>query len=410
MRILYLTQWFEPEPAFMGRDFAAALAARGHEVEVATAFPNYPGGKVYPGYKVRPYQREIVNGIVTHRLWVWPSHDRSSIGRILNYVSFFLSSLMFGLLRGGRYDAVYVYHPPITPAAAAALFTGFRRTPFVVNIQDLWPDSVGASGMAGGVTTSVLDRVCRFVYRRAAMIIPQSDGMTERLASRGVSRAKMHRIYNWSTYSPPSPEAPDASAEVQAAFAGRINFVYGGNIGQAQSLGDLIDATVIAARTSPAIHLHLFGSGIERDAIQAHIAEHAAANVTLHAPVDRRAMDRIFDRADVLIAQLKDDALYEITIPSKVQHYLSCGKPVVAGLSGEAAGLLAQSEAAIVCPPQDVAALAAGMIELAAMTPDQRAAMGARGAAYYAEHLNFSHAIDQTVMVLDQAVANRARG
>src|SRR6187551_3181899 len=86
MRILYLTQWFEPEPAFKGLAFAKALVERGHEVEVVTGFPNYPIGKVYPGYRVRAYQREVIDGIVVHRVPLYPSHDRSSFRRGLNYI------------------------------------------------------------------------------------------------------------------------------------------------------------------------------------------------------------------------------------------------------------------------------------------------------------------------------------
>ena len=101
MRILYLTQWFDPEPAFKGAQFARALADRGHEVEVATGFPNYPGGKLYSGFRVRPCRRETIAGLTVHRLALYPSHDRSSLGRIANYLSFFLSALLFGLSRGG---------------------------------------------------------------------------------------------------------------------------------------------------------------------------------------------------------------------------------------------------------------------------------------------------------------------
>lgn len=390
----------------MGHNFAAALIARGHEVEVVTAFPNYPGGKVYPGYRIRPYRRDAIDGVVAHRLWIWPSHDRSSVGRMLNYLSFFISTLIFGLIWGRRYDVIYVYHPPITPAAAAAVFGAIHRRPFAVNIQDLWPDSVGASGMASGRVTTILDRVCRFVYRRAARIVPQSDGMADRLAARGVDRAKMRRIYNWSTYAPPAKQEDTLPQELEAVFSGRTNLVYGGNIGQAQAIGDLVAAAAMAARTCPTLHLHLFGAGIEREAIAALITNTALGVVTLHPPVNRRAMDRIFDRADILVAQLKDDPLYEITIPSKVQHYLSCGKPIIAGLHGEAARLLTESGAALVCAPQDVAALAQAMERMATMTGDKRAAMGAQGRAYYSRHLNFGHAIDETIAVLEEAVAS----
>lgn len=402
MRILFVTQWFEPEPAFKGVNFAAALKARGHDVEVVTAFPNYPGGKLYPGYRIRPYRQETMMGVVVHRLAIWPSHDRSSIGRIVNYLSFFASVLSFGLLRGGRYDLVYVYHPPIMPAAAAAIFCRLYKRPLVVEIQDLWPDSVAASGMAGGRITALLGRLCDFVYRRAARIIPQSDRMRDRLLERGVPVTKLRRIYNWSTYSP-AANGGCLPAAIKDVFEGRFNIVYGGNLGQAQALDSLIDAAALASARHPSMHLHLFGDGIERAALTAYAERIAPCNVTLHGPVDRRGMDRIFDRADVLAVQLKDDALYTITIPSKVQHYLACGRPIVAGLSGEAADLLHASGAAILCPPQDVPAMAEAICRIVTMTPPERAEMGARGRQYYEVSMGFERALDETIDVIVDA-------
>lgn len=396
MRILYITQWFDPEPAFKGLDFAKALAARGHEVEVATGFPNYPGGKVYPGYPIRPWRRELVDGIPVHRLFLHPSHDRSSLGRALNYLSFFLSVLVFGLLRGRKYDAVYVYHPPITPGLAAALFTMVYRRRLILDIQDLWPDSVAASGMLGSRATSVLRGMCEFVYKRADHIVLQSDGMRARLVERGVPGSKLTRIYNWATYLPASP---DQTSRIPETFSGQINVVYGGNLGQAQALDSLIEAFDIARRQAPGLRLHLFGDGVERSRLQDRAG--AVEDVFLHPPVPRNDMDRIFDAADILAVHLKDDPLYEITIPSKTQHYLACGKPIIAGLSGEAAEILRQSGGAIVTQPADVKAMAEGLVKLATMTDAERRQMGERALCHYAEHFSMDSAIDRTIQIIE---------
>lgn len=410
MRILYLTQWFEPEPAFKGLAFARAMVARGHQVEVATAFPNYPSGKLYPGYRLRPYQRELMDEIVVHRLFVWPSHDRSAIGRVLNYISFWLSSLVFGLLRAGRYDVVYVYHPPITPAVAAALFGRLRRRPFVMEVQDLWPDSVASSGMvsgSGGRLIRILDALCRFAYRSAAAVIAQSEGMRKQLEERGVPAGKLERIYNWSTY---EQGGDPAGGAVRADFTGKVNFVYGGNLGQAQALHTVIDAVALAARERTDLHLHLFGEGIEQDRLMAHAAEkNIESHVTFHGPVPRRTMDRVFDQADVLVLNLKDDPLYEVTIPSKTQHYLSCGKPIVAGLSGEAADILRASGAAIVAAPGDAPAMAAALVSMARAGEAERAALGRHGRAFYEAHLSFAPAIDRTLAIICRAASFQSR-
>ena len=123
MKILYLTQWFEPEPNIVkGPAFIRALMAAGHDVETVTGFPNYPTGRIYPGYRLRPIHREFIDGVPVVRLPLYPSHSLSSLGRAANFLSFFVSALVYGLLKVGRSDIIYVYHPPITVGLAAALF------------------------------------------------------------------------------------------------------------------------------------------------------------------------------------------------------------------------------------------------------------------------------------------------
>ncbi len=404
MRVLFLTQWFDPEPAFKGADFVQALNKAGLEVEVATAFPNYPGGKLYSGYRVRPYKRDTSYSFPLHRLLVWPSHNHSAIGRILNYLSFFLSSLIFGIITARRFDIIYVYHPPITPGLAAALFCALHKKPLVIEIQDLWPDSVASSGMVGSRIASLLGHLCQFVYRRASLVISQSDGMRQKLIDRGVPAGKIKRLYNWSTYIPEVGDSKyQAPNDIVTSFSNRINVVYGGNIGQAQSLVDVVDAFVIAAKTDPSIHLHLFGSGIERDALEHHISSTASHCATLHAAVDRRKMDRIFDNADILILHLKNDTLYDVTIPSKLQHYLSCGKPIVAGLKGEAAKILTASGAAYVCAPQDPLAMSQAVKKLTSMSPAERSVLGEMGRVFYEKTMDFDRATQFTVRQIKQA-------
>ncbi|RYE50327.1 MAG: glycosyltransferase WbuB, partial [Hyphomicrobiales bacterium] len=223
LKVLFLTQWFEPEPVMKGSAFAKAIADRGHQVEVATGFPNYPGGKLYPGYRVRLYQSEMIDGIRVHRLPLYPSHDHSSWRRALNYLSFMVSALLFCLFRGGRYDIIYVYHPPLTVGFAAALTGMITRTPFVIDVQDLWPDSVVSSGMAHtGRLASILGAACRFIYRRAAMVVAQSNGMREEIARREVE-AKVVTIFNWAdeaSFAHPQP-VPDA-----IGLADHFTFLY----------------------------------------------------------------------------------------------------------------------------------------------------------------------------------------
>ncbi|MEF1162014.1 glycosyltransferase family 4 protein, partial [Vibrio parahaemolyticus] len=198
MKILLLTQWFEPEPTFKGLLFAQELRRQGHEVEILTGFPNYPGGKVYDGYKILPYQKEVLDGFTIHRALLYPSHDSSAIKRILNYLSFSVSSTIIGLLKVRSVDVIYSYHPPLTTSISAALLGIFKRTPFVIDIQDLWPDTLAATGMLNNKKAlKIISLVCKFVYKRASKIVVLSPGFKKRLVSRGVPDSKIEVIYNW---------------------------------------------------------------------------------------------------------------------------------------------------------------------------------------------------------------------
>jgi colanic acid biosynthesis glycosyl transferase WcaI len=146
MRILYATQWFEPEPVLKGIGFARLMCERGHDVRVVTGFPNYPGGRVYPGYRLRLCRREVINDIPVDRVLLYPSHNRSAIARAFNYLSFAASMTVYGLF-ARRPDLIYAYHPPLTVGLAAAMVATIRRIPLVCDIQDLWPDTLAATGM-----------------------------------------------------------------------------------------------------------------------------------------------------------------------------------------------------------------------------------------------------------------------
>ena len=404
--MLFLTQWFDPEPAMKGLTFVRALIERGLDVEVATGFPNYPSGRIAPGYRLRPWQREVMQGVVVRRLWLWPSHDTSSLGRVANYLSFFLSAFAFCLLRGRRYQAIYVYHPPITVGLAAALAGLVTRRPFVLDVQDLWPDSVAASGMSGtGRMARVLGPICRFVYRRAARVIGQSKGMTARLIQRGVPAARAATLINWANE---DMARPRGVFPVQTlGFEGRFNLVYGGNLGRVQGLETLVRAAERAGREVPELRLTLVGEGVERDRLAALLDQMRARHVQLRPGVPQDQIGDIFAAADGLVLHLIDDPLFEITIPSKTQFYMAMGRPILIGVRGEAAGMVADAGAGLAVPPGDVEAMAGAMIALARMPAKARAEMGLRARRAYVDHYGFDRATAATVELIGQVAGER---
>ena len=198
MRILFLSQFFAPEPFFKGLFFAKGLARLGHKVEVLTDFPNYAGGRVYDGYRASFLQREIMDGIPILRVPLYPSHDRSAFRRSLNCLSLAASAASIGAGLVKPADVMYVCHPPGTIGLPAYVLRLLRGIPFVYDIQDLWPEAVAHSGMLSNrFAMSVIDYMSRITYRQASHITVLSPGFKRALVKRGVPEEKVSVIYNW---------------------------------------------------------------------------------------------------------------------------------------------------------------------------------------------------------------------
>ena len=393
MRILILTQWFDPEPTFKGLLFARELAARGHEVEVLTGFPNYPGGKLYPGYRIRPWARETIDGIRVLRVALYPSHDKSGIRRFLNYASFAISAAVLGTAFVRRPDVIYVYHPPVTIGLAAIVIGFFRRTPFVYDIQDLWPDTVAASGMmSNSAAITLLGKWCQLVYRRARHIVVLSQGFKERLASRRVPTDKIDVIHNWCDEAALSPGDGPVN---RLSAADRFCILFAGTMGMAQGLDSVLRAAQICQNTTPSAEFFFIGGGVERPRLEALAAEMQLTNVKFLPRQPMHAMGRLFAGADALLVHLKNEPLFRITIPSKTQAYLAAGKPILMGVNGDAADLVKRSGAGLVCEPDNPLSIAEAVKELVDAGPERLAAMGRRGRAFYERELSVSVGVEK---------------
>lgn len=405
-KVLYLSQWFPPENGAVGLQVTRALKDRGYEVEALTGFPNYPSGKLAPNYKLSYYLREEMDGIVVHRVLLYPSHDLSSVKRAINYISFFVSSLIFLLFRGRNYDVIYVYHPPILPAFAAALSGLITRRPFIVEVQDLWPDSVATAGMRGATAIAgVLGPVCGFVYRRAAVVLGQSEGMAKRLIERGAAAGKTGVVSNWADES-----AVRSAGQMPARrlnFEGRFNFVYAGNLGTVQALEILVEAAGLAADVNPQIQLTLIGDGAERGRLEQFIKEAGGRVAQIVDAVPIAEVGAVLSKADVLVVHLKDDPLFEITIPSKVQFYLAMGKPVLAAVAGEASRIVDGAGAGMTVRPGNAQAVAEAMLQMAALSRDDLEAMGALGRAAYEARFSFDAGLDRRAAFIQAAIAGQ---
>lgn len=406
MRILLLTQWFQPEPQFKGLPLAKALIERGHEVEVLTGFPNYPGGRLYPGYRIRPVQRETMAGVRVTRAALYPSHDRSAFKRILNYASFAASSCVLAFTMR-RPDVIYVYSPPLTAAAGAVALRLIRGVPYVVDIQDLWPDTLASTGM---VNSNLLMRLVgawsSFAMRLADRLVVLSPGFKKRLQERGLSQP-IDVIANWAP-----PEIVDQARHLPPRTRespARFNILFAGNMGKAQALDTVIRAAQRLKHEEPTIRFMLVGGGVEVDQLRSTSAAAETDNIVFMPQRPVNEMGQAFADADAVLVHLRDDPLFEITIPSKTQAYLAMGRPILMGVRGDAAAMVAAAGAGIAFAPEDSNALADAAISLARLSPEARAKMGRAGADYYRNHLAFEKGVDALEQSLLEAAKTRKR-
>ncbi|MBN1394326.1 MAG: glycosyltransferase family 4 protein [Pirellulales bacterium] len=391
MRVLMLSQFFDPEPNFKGLPFARELVRRGHEVEVLTGYPNYPGGKIYPGYRVRPWQREVIDGIRVNRAPLYPSHDKSAPRRIANYAGFALSASLLGPFLVRRPDVVYAYHPPATVGLPAMVFRALRGCPVVYDIQDLWPDTVAASGMMSkGLLFSLLDRWCRFTYSRMDRIVVLSPGFRETLIQRGVPGGKIDVIYNWADEAALNTSVENDDLARRLGVAGCFNVVFAGTMGLAQSLDAVLEAARICAASFPDVRFIFVGGGVDKSRLEERAAETRLPNVLFVPRQPMSAVGAYLSLADALLVHLKDDPLFRITIPCKTQAYMAFGKPVVMAVGGDASDLVNRSGGGVTCPPEKPEALVAAVKRLHEIGPSGRKAMGKRGKSFYEKHLSLT--------------------
>lgn len=386
-RILLITQWFDPEPTFKGIAFARELLNKGFDVEVLTGFPNYPGGNVYPGYKIRFLQRELIDGVHITRLPLYPDHGRSSIKRVLNYASFATSVLIYGLFLARRANVIYAYHPPLTVGVSASLIKLIRRMPLVYDIQDMWPDTLRATGMISNEKIlSFVSLLCNLVYKCTDKIVVLSPGFKSCLINRGVPEDKIEVIYNWADeISLTSPEG-----ELAPQFPGKQYFriLFAGNMGKAQALGVILEAAVRLKAQSSNVCFVLQGGGIEAGRLKETALKMELDNVVFMPPVPMSEVGVSLKAADALLVHLCDDPLFEITIPSKTQAYMAVGKPVLMAVNGDAAQLVVEAECGVIAKSDDASDIARAAFALSSLSKIELDKMGYNGRNFYDSHLS----------------------
>lgn len=405
MKILVLSQYFWPE-TFRITEVAQSLRETGCDVTVLTGQPNYPEGVVAAEYAAASLCTQIHHGLTIYRVPLVPRGRGSALRLVLNYLSFVVSAAVFGpwLLRGRRFDAILVYAPsPILQAIPAIWLAWLKGARLVTWVQDLWPESLSATGFVRNPKIlGAVSLVVRWIYRRNDLLLVQSQAFVEpvvRMAGRTpvVYHPNPGELaFSTDRTSQPSP------LQLEPGF----NVVFAGNLGTVQAL-DTVLAAAQLLRDEQNVRFVLVGSGSRSEWLQQEIQRLGLDNVSMVGRFPPSDMPGILAQASVLLVSLARDPIMSQTVPSKVQAYLAAGRPILASLDGEGARVVVEAGAGMACPAGDAKALADAVRQLRDASPEERQRMARSGRSYYEQHFEPKLLARRLNQILSEIVGGR---
>ena len=383
MKILVISQHFWPEN-FLINDITDRLQKSGFEVIVLTANPNYPKGKIYTGYSnIRVHKTIRPSGVKIFHLPIFPRKDARAIFLILNYISFVLSCSILGtyLLRNIKIECIFVNATsPIFQALPGLLFRLIKKAPVMIWVQDLWPDVLRATGhIKRKFILNLIDVLVRFLYSRADLLLAQSQAFVDAIATK-VPR----KIVKYQPNPSFSIEGCDRCSRADAA--GDTVFLFAGNLGKAQALDTILDAAELL-KDYHDIKFLLVGSGSEEVRLHEEI-QRRELNVEMPGSFPSEEMATFYKDSSALILCLSGDEVISKTIPSKLQTYMSVGKPIIMSCNGESARILKDADAGLCSPAQDSTALVKNILFFRSLDRATREKYGENARLYHDRHFD----------------------
>lgn len=404
MRILIVTPHFYPE-SFKCNDMAFELARRGHEVTVMTAIPDYPQGKFFKGYGVFKKRREKLDGVTVHRSLIVPRGKGGAVRLAINYISyaFFASLQAIRLGLTGSYDAIVVFQlSPVLVGIPAVIVKKLQKAPVYFWVQDLWPESLAvAGGIKNRFVLRLFERLTVGLYRRSEKILVSSRGFRESICSKGDFDRKIIFFPNWvDDILEKRGEDRNIGLQVPGLPEGFV-VLFAGNMGEAQDLPHVMDAAE-RLKGYPDIHFVFVGDGRKKAWVETYIKEHGlegAVHCLGRYPL--AAMPMLFRQADVLFLSLKDSGIFGLTVPSRLQAYMSAGKPVVAMLNSEGREVIEEAQCGYSVPAGDSQALAKLLIRLPEEDKGILHQKGENGRAYSKLHYDFQTCMNRLLQIIN---------
>jgi len=396
MRILIVTQYFWPEN-FRINDLAVSLVQKGHEVTVMTGIPNYPGGRYFTEYGLFKNSRQEYHGVKILRLPIIPRGRGGNLRLIVNYLSFVVSGFVFvPFVCRRKFDLIFVYGlSPVTVALPAILLKRIKPVPLFFWVQDLWPESLFATGaVKSSLFLKLVKKLVHFIYHECSLILVQSKAFIPSILSFGVDSSRI-------AYFPNSAEELYHPLELESDAIERKKIpqgfivMFAGNIGAAQDFSTII-STADKLRDHSDIYWVIIGDGRRRQCVEDEVAaRNLGHNFIFLGRHPAELMPRYFALADVLLVTLRNEEIFKLTIPSKVQSYLACAKPIIASLVGEGARIIEESRAGFACSPENPSALAELVLKVYHIDERERREMGLKGRKYFENNFCRSKLINQ---------------
>lgn len=340
MKLLFISQYFYPEE-FRGNEIAEDWVKRGDDVTVITAIPNYPAGKFFKGYGLFQKRREKVMGINIIRVPVFPRGSGSRVMLMLNYLSFAVSSSFicaFHSLRK-KYDIVFVQQlSPVTMAIPALIVRKIQKIPLVLWVLDLWPESLTSAGNVNNrYVIRFFNWIVKKIYQHSDQILISSASFRHSIISKGDFNHKINYFPNWAEDSfEHISNKPDKIPNLPDGFI----VMFAGNLGEAQDLESVFKA-ILQLKNQTNIKFVFLGDGRKKKWIENYIEMNGLQDSVLclgRYPI--KTMPQFFEKADVMLVSLKNELIFNYTLPAKVQAYMLSGKPIIGMLNGEGAQLI----------------------------------------------------------------------
>lgn len=406
MRVLFVAQNFQPEQ-FSNNSLAVGLTARGHEVDVLTQVPNYGKHTFFDGYSNTQKRRERWNGINIFRAFTI-ARGKRSLTLAANYICFPITATWTLLWKIRQHpDVIFVsLTSPIFQAIPAILLSWLKNTPTVFWIQDIWPESLTSTlKIKNGLLTKMLIWFCGWIYRRANIILVQSEAFPIMLERFGIEKNRITYLPNSApqTFRPITIE--ESSVPELIGAKGAFKIMFAGNIGTAQDFETILETATILRDEN--IIWVIVGSGSELNNVKDKVAISQLRErfVFLGRQPEER-MPELFAHADAMLVCLKNEYIFSLTVPYKVQCYLACGRPIIASLSGEGKRVIEEAGAGFGTDAEQPQFLAKSISKLIRTPKADRDKMGDNGFRYFQTHFSQKIVYDRLESCLKEA-ANR---